>query len=161
MPRIGASEAAAIFGWRSARSWKRHVPNIPDIRNVKLLNGTYYILEDVLRARYPHYSDNEIKDELVRYQESRRLNGLNRKPHEWLSSSECARLAGFKSPQSWKKNIRRFSGVRVKKTRLGKFYELRSVFEAAFPEASKDRLDEIITDYRLRRYQKLDKEGEK
>lgn len=148
LPRVGPTEAAKIFGWRSPSTWKRHLPEMPEIRKLRLLNGVFYVLEDVFRARHPELSDQVIRAKVSEYENSRSNHHPRR---EWLGPSECARIAGWKSPNTWKNHLSEFPRIRQKKTRRGRFYDLGDVFAAIFQEADQQRLSNLIVDYKLSR----------
>lgn len=158
LPLVGPTEAAEIFGWRSARSWKSHLSEMPEIRRVRLLRGTFYVLEDVLRARYPELSKPEIESKVSEHVEIRRSNHQPRR--EWIGPSECARLCGWKSPSTWKRHLSDFPRIRQKKNGSGRLYDLGDVFAAIYPEANQERLNDMIVDYRLIRAKQRLERGE-
>jgi len=149
LPRVGPKEAAQIFGWTSPSTWRRNLPEMPNIRTVSLLKGDYYILEDVLRARYPEKNDQEIERMVIERENMRRSN--HRPRREWIGPSEAARIAGWRSPKTWKRHLGRLRNIRKKKTRRGMVYDLGDVFAAIFPQADQERLNVLILDYKLRR----------
>jgi len=149
LPRVGPKEAAQIFGWSSPSTWKRNLPDMPEIRTVHLLKGVYYVLEDVLRERYPDLSDQEIARIVSERENLRRSN--HRPRREWIGPAESARIAGWKSPKTWKRHLAHFPGIRKRKTRRGTLYDLDDVFAALFPEANQERLNMLIVDHKLRR----------
>jgi len=92
LPLAGPKEAAAIFGWRTGSTWRRRFPEMKGIRTVTLLKGVFYVLEDVLRARYPEKSQQEIAVMIAEREAMKRANHTRRR--EWIGPWECARIAG-------------------------------------------------------------------
>lgn len=125
------------------------MPDMPSIRTVSLLKGNYYILEDVLRARYPEKTGQEIDRMVIERENMRRSN--HRPRREWIGPLQAARIAGWNSAKTWKRHLAEFARIRRKKTRRGTFYDLGDVFAAIFPEADQERLNILIVDYKLRR----------
>ena len=134
------------------------MPEMPEIRKVRLLSGVFYVLQDVYRARYPHLSDQDIRDKVSEHESLRRSD--HRARREWIGPSECARLCGWKSPSTWKAHLSEFPKIRQKRTRHGRFYDLGDVFAAIYPEANQERLNDMIVDYRLlRAKERLERRG--
>ena len=150
LPRSGASGCAQIFGWRSGSTFKRNLRKLPRIRKVNLRNGGFYILSDVFRARYPELSNSEI-DEKVRAFVEDHNGGKQNKKHDWIGATESARIFGWRYGSSFKRNLSRLPKIQRIKKRRGVYFDLRDVFQACYPEASQTKLDELITDYRVKR----------
>lgn len=151
LPRVGPTEAARIFGWKSPLTFKRHLSEMPKIRTVRLLRGTFYILEDILRVRFPEADDKRINAMAVEYQSQNVVRRSNHRKKEVIGPTECARIFGWRSPLTFKRHLPELLEIRSVERPRGMFYIFLDVFAAAYPEASPERLNDLIVDYKQRR----------
>lgn len=154
---IGPLAGARIFGFKTGLTFRRLVPKLPGrIRTVDKLKGTYYILRDVLRAKNQNLDSEAIDALVLDYQEqaAQRKSNTNHRT-EYIGPKEAAALFGWRSKNTFIEHLLHLPPIRSKRRGKAKrrYYELESVFAAAFPEASDEMLSVIITDYRQRRAQ--------
>ena len=84
---------------------------------------------------------------------------LNIESVHLIGPTEASRIIGWKHRSSFYKHFHegRFPGIRSVSLLKGRYYVLEDVFGTAFPEASDERLRELIIEYRAKRGQKVKK----
>lgn len=152
-PLVGALEAARLWGYRSGRSFKRKLPElrkITEIRSIEMLKGNFYVLSDVLRARYQEASDAEIQGMVKEYQEKKISDRQhrNQRRHRWIEDEEAARILGLTSTADLERRLRELPKIQTAQRDGRRLYELRDLFRAEFQEADENQLDQIIIEYK-------------
>ncbi len=153
MPCAGALESARLWGWKTGQTFKRHLVDLPPIRKVTLIKGTLYVLEDVFAARYQSLNKQAIRAKLGAYLEDKKVQRSNQRPAQWIGPGEAGKIAGYMSAITFKNHLREMPKIRTKEAGRGRLYELRSVFASFYSEATQQRLDELIIDYKILRTQ--------
>lgn len=151
---IGPLDAARMWGYNYGDSFKSRVPEfrkIGQIRTVDKLKGRYYVLEDLLRIRYPHASDNEIQD-MVREHKEEKVRGRLRgnEHHTWIGAEEATMILDLSSEAALKATLRGPPKIRRVKRENGTVYNLRDCFARLFEEANDEQLDTLIIEYKKR-----------
>lgn len=126
-----------------------------------MLKGTFYVLEDVLKARYPDATPDKIQDMVKEHHEQKIQRMAKPSRHQWIDLEEAAVILNVPSailPQKLKEFAKILSVDRDGR----RYYDLRDCFRAAFQEvADEEQLDQIIIDYKKDRLQKGIEDREK
>lgn len=161
---VGPLEGARLWGYRSGRSFKRKLPElrrIGEIRTVHKLKGIYYLLEDLMKLRHPQASDKEIEVMVKEYQERKikeRARGNHR--NQWIEPKQATMILGLPFEAALEASVGKSPRIRKVQRQGHICYNLRDCFRRIFQEADDEELDQLIIAYKENQLERRSKQDE-